>query len=58
MADGSVYGIARPELLARTERTLLVAFTDTDSFAVLDLMLVTAIEVDDRRNGKKRRKAG
>jgi hypothetical protein len=58
MADGSVYEVSHPEFLARSGRTLLVAFPNSDGFAVLDLMLVSSIEVGDRPRGRGRRKAG
>lgn len=58
MADGTSYEVNHPELLARTNRIVLVAIPENDSFAVLDVMLITAIEVGVHGDGKKRRKAG
>jgi len=56
MGDGRSLRVNRPELLARSPggRTVIV-FGEDDAFEVIDVMLVTSIEVP---NGKRMSRRG
>ncbi len=56
LADGDRVGVPHPEFLmfSRSGRTLFVA-TEDDSFKVIDLLLVVAVDVG---NGRVRRSRG
>jgi hypothetical protein len=61
MADGRKFVVEHPEFMAKTgQRTVLLGRSDNDGFDVLDVMLMTSIEVLDsqrKRNGDGRGEA-
>lgn len=57
LADGRAVAVPHQEyaLLSPTGRTLIV-YQNDDSFQILDLMLATSVEVNDKRREKQPRK--
>jgi hypothetical protein len=58
LADGRAVAVPHQEyaLLSPTGRTLIV-YEDDDSFQVLDLMLATGVQVNDKRFKRLRKKS-
>jgi hypothetical protein len=57
LADGRQIVVEHPEFMARAPsgRTVVV-YQPNDSFNIIDLLLVTDLEVQPSTNGKRRRK--
>jgi hypothetical protein len=57
LADGRQIVVEHPEFMARAPsgRTVVV-YQPNDSFNIIDLLLVTDLEVQPSSNGKRRRK--
>lgn len=60
IADGRQVRVAHPEFVAFTGggRTIFVGSNKGDGYQILDLLLVTSIEIEDTKRSGKRRRAG
>jgi hypothetical protein len=57
LADGRAIVVEHPEFMARAPSgRALVVYQPNDSFNIVDLLLVTDLEVRSSSNGKRRRK--
>ena len=57
LADGRSFSVPHPDFISQSPagRTVIVFGKDEDEFSILDLLLVTELEMHKSSNGKRQR---